>query len=80
MKVRRISSTKELGRGWQFIAEDYDYGLFEDKKPKEVALELIRMALGDKCEKYDFAYVAKRYRGHQSMKDTIDVYIHGLKK
>ena len=74
MKIKRIYSINELGRGWKFLGTDYDYGLFRINKPKKIAMAVIRATLGEDCDKYEFAYLPRPYRGRQSKMDYIDVY------
>ena len=46
MDIFRISSQHPINkRYWTFCGDDYGYNLFKDKKPKEVAIDVINTVL-----------------------------------
>lgn len=51
-----------LENGWKIATEHYDLGLFADKKPKDLAIDLT-ISLFD-AEKYQFVYYAKYASGN----------------
>ena len=43
MDIFRVSSQHRINKKyWTFCGDDYGYNLFNDKKPKEVAINIIR--------------------------------------
>jgi hypothetical protein len=76
MDIFRISSQHRINmRYWSFCGDDYDYNLFKDKKPKEVAINIIRQVFnGQNLDNMQFAYKLFFYRGKNNLQDRIDVY------
>lgn len=58
-----------------FCGDDYGYNLFEDKKPKEVAINIIRQVFnGQNIDNMQFAYKPFCYKGKNNLQDRIEVY------
>lgn len=63
------------GPRWKVCGEDYGYGLFRNIKPRDHAVTLIHQVFSDSEIKVRrFVYDPHRYRGRQSMMDSIEVY------
>lgn len=70
-----IKRTEKTPSSWALCCSDEDYGLFHSVRPREKAMELIHQVFNDsEIERRMFVYKTHIYRGHNSMKDTIDVY------
>ena len=77
MKIRRME--KYPGLSWVLCASDEDYGLFDSRYPKDVAIYLVHCVFSEEeIAKRKFVYVPHTYRGVCCMKDTIDVYCKEL--
>ena len=76
MDIFRISSQHRINmRYWSFCGDDYDYNLFKYKKPKEVAINIIRQVLnGQNLDNMQFAYKPYYYKGKNNLQDRIEVY------
>lgn len=62
-----------------FCGEDYGYGMFKNKKPKEIAIELINQVFKPEEQKDKlFVYKATYYRGINNLQDRINVYYCSL--
>ena len=63
------------GYGWTFCGDEYDYGLFDSMRPKEVAKIVINRVFSDKeISERLFVYVPYKYRGKNNLMDRLDVY------
>lgn len=77
MDIFRVSSQHRINmRYWSFCGNDYGYNLFNDKKPKEVAINIIRQVFNwQNIDNMQFAYKPYYYRGvRNSLQDRIEVY------
>lgn len=76
MDIFRISSQHRIDkRYWTFCGDDYGYNLFKDKKPKEVAINIIRQVFnGQNIDNMQFAYKPFCYKGKNNLQDRIEVY------
>lgn len=61
-RYRETVAPTLLENGWKMATEHYDIGLFENKKPKDLAIDLV-ISLFD-VEKYQFVYYAKYASGN----------------
>lgn len=62
-------------RYWSFCGDDYGYNLFYDKKPKEVAMNIIHQVFnGQDIDNMQFAYKPFYYKGKNNLQDRIEVY------
>ena len=74
-KIDMRREEKSPGYGWEFCGDTYDYGLFDSSRPKDVARLLIKQIFSDEeISKRKFVYVPRKYRGRNSMMDTLDIY------
>jgi hypothetical protein len=63
------------GATWKLCGEDYGYGLFKSKSPRDYAVFLVHIVFTDEQIKTKaFIYVPHVYRGRQSLMDTIEIY------
>lgn len=70
--IRRVT---KAGVDWKICAQDNDYGLFHNIKPKALAIKLIHEVFTDEeISERKFVYIPIFYRGRQSMQDQIYVY------
>lgn len=61
--------------GCKFCGEDYGYGMFKTRRPKEVAKAIIEAVFAGKdIENYVFIYIPHYYRGKNNLQDRIEVY------
>jgi len=76
MDIFRISTKHWINRRhWTFCGDDYGYNLFKDKKPKEVAINIISQVFNEQnIENMQFAYKPFNYKGKNNLQDRIEVY------
>lgn len=76
MDIFRVSSQHRINKKyWTFCGDDYGYNLFNDKKPKEVAINIIRQVFnGQNIDNMQFAYKPYYYKGRNNLQDRIEVY------
>ena len=76
MDIFRISSQHCINmKYWTFCGNDCGYGLFQGKKPKEVAISIIHQVFNEQeIDNKQFAYKPSYYRGQNNLQDRIDVY------
>lgn len=71
--MRRIEHSPDMS--WKLCGDDYDYKLFSNKKPRELALEIINTVFNEEeIKNKRFLYLPYTYRGKQSLMDNITVY------
>lgn len=76
MDISRKSGRYDLNmRYWKLCGDDYGYGLFKNKKPKEVAINIIRQVFNEQdIDNMQFAYKPYYHRGKNNLQDRIEVY------
>ena len=61
--------------GWRECIFEYDYGLFDEEKPKHMAMRLLKERYGELWLKNKtFVYYPYYYNGMNSMMDALYVY------
>ena len=78
MKITRVYRKGPYNR-FHFCGEEWGYGLFRDRKPKDVAKQIIRDMFGDDTENKIFLYWVRVYRGRNSLQDMVEVYYQDYK-
>ena len=79
MKEKKIDITRvdKVPYKFTWCGEEYGYGLFDNEKPKQVALRVIRnVFLNKDVSDIKFVYIVHKYTGHQSKQDILDVYYY----
>ena len=74
MMVLQQTYRKGPHKGFAFCGEDYGYNLFTNKKPKQLAKEIIHSVFGDGVENMQFLYWVRRYYGPNNLQDAIEIY------
>lgn len=73
--IERRECTFIPGPHLRLCGYDYDYGMFRTKRPRDHAVSMIHEVFSDEEIKGKrFIYVPRKYRGRQSMQDTLTVY------
>ena len=64
-----------LTNGYNFCAEDYGYGMFKSKHPKDIAKLIIHhIFTEEEINEKEFVYIPHYYRGHNSLMDRLIIY------
>lgn len=74
MDIRR-RYVKGPYKNFNLCAEDWGYGLFYKKKPRQVAIDLIHSVFGDDVDDKYFIYWVRKYNGPNNLQDMIKVYM-----
>lgn len=77
MNIRRVSRRGPYSR-FHLCGEEWDYAMLRNRKPKEVAKQIIRDRFGDDTEHKLFLYWVRTYRGHNNLQDIVEVYYQDL--
>lgn len=65
--------------GWKQCIYDYEYGMFENEKPKDMAIRLLKETWGEEwLNNKKFVYYPYYYNGMNSMMDALYVFYKEL--
>ena len=75
-RVRDVVQTTMLHHGYQRVADNHGYSLFEDEHPKDMAKRLIDESYLTKEEANNmvFVYYPYIYSGYNSLEDSLYVF------
>lgn len=66
--------------GWNDCIQEFNYGLFDDEKPKDMAIRLLKQSYGPKWfEGKRFVYYPYYYSGDNDYMDALYVYYKEIK-
>lgn len=79
--VRETINPTLKAYGWKECITEWDYGLFMNEKPKEMAIRLLKETFGEEWMKdKEFVYNSHYYTGNNNYMDVLYVFYKPIKK